>query len=464
MAKDMTSGKPIKLLLLFTLPMLIGNIFQLFYAMVDTIVVGRFVGPQALAAVGSTGSLSFLVIGFATGLMAGFSILVSQEFGAMQSMTHRDHNAIKHIVAMSVLLTAVITLLVIGIMVFATRPLLVVMNTPADIIDDAFSYIFIVFMGMAGTLFYNLASAIMRAIGDSKAPLWMLVLSSVINVVLDLVFVICFHWDIIGVAVATVTAQSVSAIVSMVFLFLRYPFLVPEKRHWKVDVRLCGRLLGFGVPNAFMNSITAVGCMVAQSVVNSFGSTAIAAFTAAARVEEIATQPGATLGTAMATYAGQNCGAKRLDRVREGVHKAAILTVIINLIAGAVAIFFGRELISLFVSTDDPVLMEQILDYAMQYQFTVSVAFWALGLLFVYRNALQGMGNPIIPFWSGVLELIARVVISIWWAELFGYFGMCWANSMAWFTACALLCWGFYHQYKKMAKTAGFVVAERKKA
>ncbi len=463
MAKDMTSGKPIKLLLLFTLPMLIGNIFQLFYAMVDTIVVGRFVGPQALAAVGSTGSLSFLVIGFATGLMAGFSILVSQEFGAMQGGKDKDYNPIRHIVAMSFLLTAIITVLVTGAMVFCTRPLLEVMNTPADIIDDAYSYIFIVFMGMVGTLYYNLASAIMRAIGDSKAPLVMLVLSSVINVVLDLVFVICFHWDIVGVAVATVTAQCVSAVVSVIYLFVRYRFLLPEGKHWKIDFKLWGRLLAIGVPNAFMNSITAVGCMVSQAVVNSFGSTAVAAFTAAARVEEIATQPGATLGTAMATYVGQNCGAKRLDRVKEGVHKAAILSTVINLVAGVVVILFGRQLTTLFVSTEDVALLEQILDYAVQYQFTVAVAFWALGLLFIYRNALQGMGNPIIPFWSGVLELVARVVISIWWAQLFGYFGMCWANAMAWFTAGALLCWGFYHHFKKMAKNDPTLITGKRK-
>ncbi len=464
MAKDMTSGRPIKLLLMFALPMLVGNIFQLFYAMVDTIVVGRFVGPQALAAVGSTGSLSFLVIGFAIGLMAGFSILVSQEYGAMQNGAHMDYNGIRHIVAMSFLLTAVITILITGIMVFATRPLLILMDTPEDILEDAFTYIFIVFMGMVATLIYNLAAAIMRAIGDSKAPLWMLVLCSLINVALDLVFVVGFHWDIVGVAVATVIAQCVSALVSVTYLFVRYPFLRPEAKHWKIDMKLCGRLLAIGVPNAFMNSITAVGCMVSQAVVNSFGSTAVAAFTAAARVEEIATQPAATLGAAMATYVGQNCGAKRLDRVKAGVHKGAILTFAINILAGVVVLIFGRQLTALFVTTDDVAVMAQLLDYASQYQFTVAVAFWALGLLFVYRNALQGMGNPIIPFWSGVIELFARVIISIWWAQLFGYFGMCWANAVAWLTAGALLSWGFYHHFKKMAKADPEMITGSEKA
>lgn len=400
MAKDMTTGKPLKLLLLFTLPMLIGNIFQLFYSMVDTIVVGRYVGPQALAAVGSTGSLSFLVIGFASGLMAGVSIVISQNYGALQTMGHKDYGELKHTVAMSFMLTAIITAVITLTMVFATRPLLEIMNTPEDIIDDAFSYIFIVFMGMVSTLFYNLASSIMRAIGDSKAPLVMLIISSVLNVGLDLLFVIGFHWDIPGVAIATIMAQGVSAVLSVVYLFVRYRFLLPEKKHWKFDWKMCVTLMRLGIPNAFMNSITAVGCMVSQAVVNSFGSTAVAAFTAAARVEEIATQPGATLGTAMATYAGQNCGAKRLDRVKEGVHKAAILTLVINIVAGIIVIVFGDHLTKLFVDSADAAVMTQLLEYARQYQFSVAVAFWALGLLFIYRNALQGLGNPIIPFWS----------------------------------------------------------------
>lgn len=452
MAKDMTSGKPLKLLLLFTLPMLIGNIFQLFYSMVDTIIVGRYVGPQALAAVGSTGSLAFLIIGFAGGLMAGFSIIISQNFGALQTMEHKDYNDLKHSVAMSFILTAVITAVITLTMVFATRPLLVLMKTPEDILDDAFTYIFIVFMGMVSTLFYNLASSIMRAIGDAKTPLYMLVISSLLNVALDLLFVLCFHWDIMGVAVATITAQGTSAILSVIYLFTRYRFLVPERRHWRFDWHMCGRLMSLGIPNAFMNSITAVGCMVAQSVVNSFGSTAVAAYTASSRIEEIATQPGATLGTAMATYAGQNCGAKRLDRVKEGVHKGAVVTVLFNLFAGAVVILFGDSLTRLFISTEDAAMMSQILAFARSYQFAIAVAFWALGLLFLYRNALQGLGNPIIPFWSGVLELLSRVIVSIWWAKLFGFFGMCWANAVAWFTAAALLIWGFYYQYRKMTR------------
>ena len=215
MAKDMTSGKPLKLLLLFTVPLLIGNIFQQFYSMVDTIVVGRYVGPFALAAVGSTGALSFLVIGFATGLMGGFSIIISQQYGALNQSEQKNYDALKHAVAMSFLLTAVITVLITVAMIFFTRPLLEIMKTPEDIIDDAYTYIFIVFMGVVFTLYYNLVSAIMRAVGDSKTPLYLLIIASVVNVALDLVFVILFDMGIAGVAYATIIAQGISAVIGI---------------------------------------------------------------------------------------------------------------------------------------------------------------------------------------------------------------------------------------------------------
>lgn len=451
MAKDMTTGKPLKLILLFTLPLILGNVFQLFYSTVDILVVGRFVGPKALAAVGSTGALSFLIVGFATGLMAGFSIIIAQCFGKIQIMEHKDYNQLRHAVAMSIVLTAGITALITFAMVFLTRPLLVWIQTPDDIIDDAYSYIFIVFMGMIFTLFYNLASSIMRAIGDSHTPLYLLIFSSILNVLLDLLFVPVFHWDIPGVAIATITAQGVSAVLSFIFLFAKNRFLIPEKRHWKMEWKICGRLLKIGMPNAFMNSITAVGCMVTQAVINSFGSTAVAAYTAAARVEEIATQPGATLGIAFATFTGQNCGAKRFDRIKEGMRKCLVLSMIINAIASVIVLLFANQFTMFFVSTEDAGMMDQILKYAWQYQFSIAVSFWALGLLFLYRNALQGLGNPLIPFWSGVLELVARSGIAIWWAQLFGFFGMCWANAAAWISAAALLMWGYYYQMRKLS-------------
>ncbi len=450
MAKDMTSGSPLKLLLWFTVPLLIGNVFQLFYSMVDTIIVGRYVSPQALAAVGSTGSLSFFVIGFAGGLMAGFSIVISQNYGALKSSGSQDYREIRHSVAVSFLLTTIIALVITTAMAFFTRPLLTLMQTPADIIDDSELYISIIFYGTVTTLFYNLASSIMRAVGDSKTPLYFLIFSSLVNVGLDLLLVLAFDLGVAGVAFATVASQALSCVLSISYLFTKYKFLRPQKMDWKMDLKTCVKLLKLGVPNAFMNSITAIGCMVVQSVVNSFGSTVVAAYTAASKVEHIATQPGASFGTAMATYAGQNCGANRFDRVRAGVRKGALLTFLFNIGAGILVIFFGKYLTILFLDTDDAAMMSQLLSTAQTYQFAIACCFWALGLLYLYRNALQGLGKPTIPFWSGVLELIARTSISIWFAHLFGFAGMCWAAPSAWIAAMIILTSGFYYYMRRM--------------
>ena len=450
MAKDMTSGKPLKLLLLFTVPLLIGNIFQQFYSMVDTIVVGRYVGPFALAAVGSTGALSFLVIGFATGLMGGFSIIISQQYGALNQSEQKNYDTLKHAVAMSFALTAVITVLITVAMIFFTRPLLEIMKTPEDIIDDAYTYIFIVFMGVVFTLYYNLVSAIMRAVGDSKTPLYLLIIASVVNVALDLVFVILFDMGIAGVAYATIIAQGLSAVIGIWYLFSHYRYLIPQKKHWIPTRHMCWELLRLGGPNAFMTSITAIGCMIMQAVVNSFGSIVVAGFTAAGKVEMLACEPCSCLGVAMATYVGQNYGAKRLDRVKEGVHKGLIITVSFNIAVAIAVLIFGRALAGIFVDNSDALLFEQIVSSALVYQNAVAITAPFLGVLFLYRNALQGLGNPTYPFMSGVLELICRTVIPFWWAGMWGYAGVCWATPFAWITAAILLGVGFYLHYYKL--------------
>ena len=450
MAKDMTKGSPIKLLLLFTVPLLIGNLFQQLYSTVDTMVVGRYVGPHALAAVGSTGSMSFFVIGFAGGLMAGFSIIVSQNFGALQRDGAGDYNTIKHTVATAIELTAIISALVAGIMYFCTMPLLELLGTPADIIDGAHTYIRTLFLGIITSFYYNLGASLMRAVGDSKTPLYLLIVSSFLNIGMDLLFVIAFDWGIFGVAFATIIAQGISAVLSLTVMFAKYKFLRPQRQHWKPDFALIGRLLKLGVPNAFMNSITAVGSMVLQSVVNSFGSTVVAAHTAAMRVEQFAQLPGMTLGTAMATYAGQNCGAKRFDRVREGVRKATWLTVGYHVFIGIVILCFGNFFTRLFVDTADAALMNDIMGYARTYQTVLAFTMISLGLLYLYRNALQGLGNPIVPFWSGVFEMIARTAVSLGLSQVIGYTGVCFGAPTAWLGAAIILVWGFFATMKKL--------------
>ncbi len=441
----MTSGNPLKLLLLFTVPLLIGNIFQQFYSMVDTMVVGRYVGPQALAAVGSTGSMSFFVIGFAGGLMAGFSIITSQCFGALQKEEHKDHTRIKQTVATALVLTAVISAIIAFVMYFCTMPLLRVLKTPDDIIDGAHTYIRTLFMGVFTSFYYNLGASLMRAVGDSKTPLYMLIISSFLNIGMDLLFVIVFDMGIFGVAFATIIAQAISAVLTLSVMFHKYKFLRPGKEHFKPDWGLVFDLLKLGVPNAFMNSITAIGSMVLQSVVNSFGSTVVAAHTAASRVEQFVQLPSMTLGNAISTYVGQNCGAKRIDRVKVGVSRAALLVIAYHAITGVAILFFGDYFVRLFVDTTDAALMEDILSYARMYTNVLAFTLVFVGLLYIFRSALQGLGKPGIPFWSGVFEMFARTGVSLGLSVWFGYQGVCFGAPSAWVGAVVILCSGYFY-------------------
>ncbi len=445
----MTSGNPVRLLLLFTVPLLIGNIFQQFYSMVDTIVVGRYVGPQALAAVGSTGSMSFFVIGFAGGLMAGFSILTSQCFGALQKEEHKDYYRIKQTVAAALVLTAVISAVIAFVMYFCTMPLLRVLKTPEDIIDGAHTYIRTIFMGVFTSFYYNLGASLMRSVGDSKTPLYLLIISSFLNIGMDFLFVIVFDMGIFGVAFATVIAQAISAILSLAVMFYKYPFLRPGKEHFKPDWGLIFELLRLGVPNAFMNSITAIGSMVLQSVVNSFGSTVVAAHTAASRVEQFMQLPSMTLGNAIATYVGQNSGAKRMDRVKQGVNKAALMVIGYHIVVGFVIFFAGDFFVKLFIDSADAALTADILSYARMYINVLSVTLIFVGLLYIYRSALQGLGCPGIPFWSGVFEMFARTGVSLGLSVVFGYQGVCFGAPTAWVGAVIILVSGYYTILKR---------------
>ncbi|CAI3652256.1 MATE family efflux transporter [Clostridium neonatale] len=425
MTKDMTTGNPVKLILFFSIPLLIGNVFQQFYSMVDTIIVGRYVGVQALAAVGVTGSLSFLILGFTFGLTGGFSVIIAQRFGA------NDEDGLRKSVATSTILSIISTIIITLASMLSAKPVLSLMNTPDDIINDATIYIIIIYAGTCATVFYNMIAGILRSLGDSKTPLYFLILSSILNIILDLFFILNFNMGVRGAAYATVIAQGISGILCLIYALKKYPILRLKKEDWIWDKNFALKHLNVGIPMALQFSITATGLMVLQTALNAFGSTVIAAYTAASKVEQIVTQPGISFGTTMATYCGQNLGAGKYDRIKEGVKKGSIITIMVSIIAAVVLFVFGKSLSTLFISSDQI----EALNYSKQYLNTVAAFLPILGMLFIYRNSLQGIGDAFIPMMAGVAELVARVIVAFTFPAFIGYIGICLASPFAWIGA-----------------------------
>lgn len=425
MTKDMTTGNPLKLILFFSIPLLIGNVFQQFYSMVDTIIVGRYVGVQALAAVGVTGSLSFLILGFTFGLTGGFSVIIAQRFGA------DDEDGLRKSVATSTILSIISTIIITLASMLSAKPVLSLMNTPDDIINDATIYIIIIYAGTCATVFYNMIAGILRSLGDSKTPLYFLILSSILNIILDLFFILNFNMGVRGAAYATVIAQGISGILCLIYALKKYPILRLKKEDWIWDKNFALKHLNVGIPMALQFSITATGVMVLKTALNAFGSTVIAAYTAASKVEQIVTQPGISFGTTMATYCGQNLGAGKYDRIKEGVKKGSIITIMVSIIAAVVLFVFGKSLSTLFISSDQI----EALNYSKQYLNTVAAFLPILGMLFIYRNSLQGIGDAFIPMMAGVAELVARVIVAFTLPAFIGYIGICLASPFAWIGA-----------------------------
>lgn len=434
MAKDMTTGRPLKMILLFSIPVLLGNIFQQFYNMVDTIIVGQYLGEDALAAVGSTGCLMFLVLGFANGIAQGFGVMVSYAFGA------KDFPRLKHYVALSLLLTIVISIILTVPTVAASRVFLEWMKTPENIIGIADSYIKVIFGGILLTMSYNVASGILRGIGDSRTPLYFLILSSVLNIILDVFLIVVVKLGAPGAAYATIIAQGVSAVLCFLYMFRKYEILRTRREDYYIDAPGVGNMISIGVPMALNYSITAVGTMILQGAVNVFGSSVVAAFTAASKVENLSTQTMPTLGTAMATYCGQNLGAGRHERIYDGMKKGFFICIVISLVASGICVFFGRFIVSWFVSNPS----EEIYTYAMQYLTIIAWFMLPLAWIFLYRNALQGLNRGFVPMISGVVELVCRTVVIVCTLKPFGYWAVRLASPITWFFTGILLIVTYY--------------------
>ena len=440
---DMTVGKPSKLIIQFMIPMFLGNVFQQFYNVADSIVAGQFLGVQALAAIGSTGSLMFFVTGWMNGMSSGFAILVSQWFGA------KKYDRMRHYVAMSVYLSIILSVLMTVGFLAANVPILRRMNYSPDIMPDVTAYMGIIYAGLIVTAAYNALAAFLRALGDSRSPLYFLIISAAINVVLDIVFIVYGGMGVDGCAYATVIAQAISALLCFIYIVKRYPILHLKREDFRISFRSWGRLLALGIPMALQFSITAIGTIIVQGAVNVYGEIYMAGFSAAGKLQNIIATVFSAFGATIATYVGQNRGAGKMDRVRQGVRTTQMMIIVYSVFAMAVVLLLGRYMMWIFVSPSET----EVIDVAVLYFRTVFWCYPFLGSIFLYRNTLQGLGYGLVPMLGGVFELIARAGIVLLVAGHTSFVGVCLSDPAAWLSALIPLV-PYYIYIMKKWKTA----------
>lgn len=450
MTKDMTTGSPLKNIIRFCLPLMVGNLFQQFYNMADTIIVGQFVGKNALSAVGSVGPLNFMIIGTVIGLCTGFAIPIAQRFGA------QDIQNLKKYVANIIYTSIVVGVIFTCVAVLFARPLLEVLNTPIELRDEAYSYIVVIFAGIGATMLYNLLASIVRALGDSKTPLYFLLFSSFLNIGLDLLLIIVFQMGVRGAAVATVVSQFISGVLCFIYVKRSFPILHLTKETKALDFTFIKDLLKNGLPMALQFSITAIGSVMLQSCVNGLGADCIAAVTIGGKTQLMIVLPAETIGITMATYCGQNLGAKKFDRIEKGVHRGVALAFGYAAIGFCVARFLGPYMSLLFIDGSET----EIIALAQQYINAGSYFYLILSLLFVLRNALQGLGYSLTAMTAGVFELIARGIMGFGFVNTIGYAAACVANPVAWIAADVFLIPAYIIVSRKVKRSLSSRISE----
>lgn len=419
---SMTEGSPAKLLLSFTLPMLIGNLFQQFYNMVDSIVVGRFVGANALGSVGVCGSINFLFFSMSFGMAAGVGVVVSQFFGAK-----KDDMVEKAIINGAYLLTVVSFIM--GLLgIICARWVLVMLDTPQAMLEDAVTYMRVSCAGILAVAAYNGVASILRALGDSKTPLYFMLVSCVINIGLDLLFVISFDWSVFGVALATIIAQMVAAIGSFIYAYKKISYFRIQKHNRSYEKHIISRCFMIGLPIAFQNSLIAISCIFLQKVVNGFGESVVAANTALGRIEQIVQQPYGSLGTAITTYTGQNIGAGKTDRVKQGYRVGLISVIVFSLLMLIPTQFFGKYIMGIFVTEPE------VIQIGVQGLRITSVFYFFLGMIYVARSTLNGTGDAAFAMINGLVEVIGRVGFAIPLTKIpaIGMWGIFFTTGFTW--------------------------------
>ena len=441
----MTQGNPTRLILGFALPMLLGYLFQQFYSMVDTIIVGQWLGVSSLAAVGSTGSINFMIIGFCMGVCNGFAIPVAQRFGS------GDYVSLRKFVANSVWLSAVFAVIMTVLVCYFCMDILVLMDTPSDIIKEAYDYIFVIFLGIPVTYLYNLLSGIIRSLGDSKTPVYFLVLSSIINIVLDIVTISVWNMGVEGPAWATVISQAVSGILCLLYMMKKFEILRIQKEEWALDGHYIKILCSMGLPMGLQYSITAIGSVVIQTAVNGLGSMYVAAVTAGNKVSIFLCCPFDALGGTMATYAGQNVGAKKLNRIHQGIKSATIIGFLYAIVACVVLTVFGDNIVLLFLDAAEA----EIIGLAHQLLIIISAFYILLVIVNNFRFCIQGMGFSTFAILAGVCEMIGRAGVGFGLVPFWGYTAICFASPVAWILADIFLIAAYFICHNRLKRVFG---------
>lgn len=433
MIKEMTAGNPLKLIIGFAIPLLIGNVFQQLYNISDIIIVGRLIGVEALAAVGASAPLFFVLLLVTLGFTGGLTVVTAQKFGA------RDEEGVRQSVTHSIMASTVLSLMIVMAMEFGLRQILVMMNVPEEIMADAYVFMSILSYGLVIIVWYNLLAGFMRALGDSKTPLYFLIFSSVLNILLNLLLIKGFAMGVAGSATGTVMAMTISVICCIYYINKHFPILKLKKADWKYRAKLMKEHLNIAVPMSLQFSVIALGLIIIQSVCNTFGPNTIAAFTSALRLEQLATQPLLALGLALATYAAQNYGAGRIARIRKGVYSCSFISLAISILTALVVRFGGEEMVGLFIKDGNT----EIVETAKAYLNITTIFYFFLGQIFIFRNTLQGMGYTLIPIIASVVELVMRSFAAVYLAGKLGYIGICYASPIAWIGAALVAFCGY---------------------
>ena len=444
--QDMTSGKPLGLIVKFAIPLLISNCFQQLYSISDILLVGHLIGVKALAAVGAVAPLFFFLVVVSIGFTNGLTVITAQSFGA------KNFERMRRSVAIASILSASFTLFFALIIFLFMDQLLHIMNVPEDIYADSKTFLCVINAGVIMIVGFNLLSGLMRALGDSKTPLYFLIFTTLVNIVLNFVFIYYCSMGVAGSALGTVVAMTISFICCIFYMNKKFPLLRPHKDEWRLRANMCKEHLIIAVPMAVQFSIIALSTAVTQAICNKFGAATIAAMTAAMRVEQLGVQPMVSFGIAMSTYVAQNYGANRVARIRRGVLECSLTSLCLSLILAVFVFACGRQIVGIFITDDSNYSASEVISMACTY-LNISVLFYFfLGQIFIFRNSCQGMGNSIVPMISSIVELLMRVFAAIYLASIFGFVGLCWASPLAWIGGAAVVCSGYFYTVLKISK------------
>ncbi len=438
----MTVGNPTKDILWFALPLILGYILQQMYLIIDAAIVGRWIGVGALAAVGASSSVMFLVMGFCNGSCAGFAIPIAQAFGAKDFRKMRVYvaNAVRIAIVMSIVVTLLTCIL--------CSTILHIVNTPADVFDDAYTFLFLQFLAIPFTIAYNLFAGFIRALGDSRQPFYFLIFSSVINILLDVVFILLLGMGVAGAGLATLLSQLLASILCVWYIARHMQLLIPHGEERCYDNKRISILLNNGMPMGLQFSITAIGSIMLQSSNNALGTIYVASFTAAMRIKYLFTCVFENIGVAMATYCGQNIGARRLDRVRQGEWSAVKIMLVYFVFTALVIFPFADYMMELFVESGEQAVVANAAK-----MMRISCYFYpALGMLTIFRYSIQGLGYSNLSMLSGVMEMIARCGVSLWLVPVFAFTGVCFGDPVAWIFADLFLFPAFFLLYRHLKK------------